>query len=66
MKVKINNLTVDLPEGSTLADLLEKQNISLAGIATAVNGNVVTAAKRAATILTDGDTVTVIKAFYGG
>lgn len=66
MKVKINNLIVELPEGSTLAGLLEKQNISLAGIATAVNGNVVTAAKRDTTPLTDGDTVTVIKAFYGG
>ncbi len=66
MKVKINNKEVEAAEGATLAQVLEQQGIPAAGIATAVNGKVVPAASRAGHALVDGDSVVIIKAFYGG
>ncbi|MDE5786252.1 MAG: sulfur carrier protein ThiS [Duncaniella sp.] len=66
MKIRINNKEVEAAQGTTLSSLLEQQAIPAAGIATAVNGTVVPAASRHSHVLTDGDNIVVIKAFYGG
>ena len=46
--------------------MLGKKNISAVNIAVAVNGQMVPKTEYDATALHDGDTVLVIKAFYGG
>ncbi len=66
MNVTINEATVTLPDGATLADALAAKDIKPQGIATAVNGTVVPSQSRAATTLADGDKIVIIKAFYGG
>jgi len=66
MKVKINDKTMTFDDGTTLAAALEIAGIATRAVATALNGDVVPAAKRGDTVLNDGDTVLVIKAFYGG
>ncbi|MBD5343671.1 MAG: sulfur carrier protein ThiS [Bacteroides sp.] len=66
MKIKINNKEVEAAVGTTLAELLEQQSVPAAGIATAVNGVVVPASARVSHPLADGDSIVVIKAFYGG
>ncbi|MBQ9077882.1 MAG: sulfur carrier protein ThiS [Muribaculaceae bacterium] len=64
--VKINDKDVSLPNGATLQDALEQQGITAQGIATALNGTVVPSALRQSTILHNGDSIIIIKAFYGG
>lgn len=66
MNVIINNKTVTLPDGSTLADALAQIGAPERGIAVAVNGAVVPAADRAVMHLHSGDVVIIIKAFAGG
>lgn len=66
MEVKINDKIITLPDGATVADALEAASIAPQGIATAVNSKVVRADDRATTALADGDSILIIKAFYGG
>lgn len=66
MKIKLNDITIDAHEGATLKDVMEQAGISPTGIAVAVNSVVVPAAEHANKILSDGDSVLIIKAFYGG
>lgn len=66
MKVKINSKEIELADGTSLAEALAGCEIQPQGIATAVNGKVIPAADRETYLLAAGDTVTVIKAFYGG
>lgn len=66
MKVSINNKPIELTDKSTLADALASSGVKPDGIATALNGNVVPASDRAMTILNDGDSILIIKAFCGG
>jgi len=66
MEITINNVTVELPEGATLKEALEAKGIAPEGIATAVNGKVVAAVMRSSKTLSAGDSIVIIKAFYGG
>lgn len=66
MKVSINNKPIELTDKSTLADALASSGVKPNEIATALNGNVVPASDRAMTILNDGDSILIIKAFCGG
>ena len=66
MTVKINDKPTTLADGATLADALMEAGVMPEGIATALNGTVVSSDKRASTQLTDGDNILIIKAFYGG
>lgn len=66
MEITINDKAVELPEGSTLQQALELQGISSTGIATAVNNNVVARDSRSTFVLSHGDKILIIKAFYGG
>ncbi len=66
MNVKINDKTYVFAGGTTLHDALILAGIATAGIATAVNDNVVPASERKEWKLNEGDRVLIIKAFYGG
>lgn len=67
MKVSINKQDYELADGTILlAALKQVPNIPEKGIAVAVNNQVVSLSKWQETTLTDGDKITVIKAFYGG
>jgi sulfur carrier protein len=66
MEVTVNEKKFDIVEASSLLDALAAAGIAAEGVATALNGDVVPADKRAATILKEGDSILVIKPFYGG
>lgn len=66
MNITINDVNLTVPEGATLTDALKLKDIKPQGIATALNGRVIPADRRAAAVLTDGDKIVIIKAFYGG
>lgn len=66
MTVKVNQISLSLPDGSSLQDALDAKEIKPQGIATAVNGKVIPAAFRQSHKLADGDDIVIIKAFYGG
>lgn len=66
MKVTINDEVIELADNATLQAALEAVNAPLNGVATALNGEVVSASERPTTPLTDGDSILLIKAFYGG
>lgn len=66
MNVEINNKPIQLTDEATLTDALIAAEIATIGIATAVNGKVISAASRTDTKLNDGDKILVIKAFCGG
>ena len=64
--VKFNNESMTLDDGATISRMLAEKNISAVNIAVALNGQMVPKTEYDATALHDGDTVLVIKAFYGG
>lgn len=66
MNITINDMPMELPEGAMLSDALASKDIKPQGIATAINGSVIPAAKRSSTPLKNGDKIVIIKAFYGG
>lgn len=66
MEVSINNVAIQLPDNATLLDALNAKEITTQGIATAVNGKVVRADDRSTKTLSNGDSIVIIKAFYGG
>lgn len=66
MKIKLNDVIVEAPEGATLQEVMDAAGIAPTGIAAAVNSNVIPAGERTSHILKDGDSVLIIKAFYGG
>lgn len=66
MTVKINDTEVSLPQGSTISQALDAAGIKPVGIAVALNGTVVPKADYSNKALADGDTILIIKAFYGG
>lgn len=66
MKVYLNDLTLELPEEATLAQALEQGNINSTGIAVAINETVVPKTEYSTRNLHDGDSILIIKAFYGG
>ena len=66
MKVSVNGETQELADGATVADLLAELGLPAAGIAVAVNGEVVTRAWHARTVLADAARVEVLTAVQGG
>ena len=67
MKIKINKTEQELNDGLNLKQVLEQMpNIPERGIAVAVNGDVVPKTDWESRIITDGDAIMVIRAFYGG
>lgn len=66
MKAIINGESQELPDGTTIAQLLERIGLPRSGIAVARNARVVRRAEFETQPLAEGDTVEIIKAVAGG
>ncbi|MDE7443615.1 MAG: sulfur carrier protein ThiS [Muribaculaceae bacterium] len=66
MNITINDKLQCVAEGATVGSVMESLNIQPKGIAVAMKGKLVPADKWNETQLTEGDSLVVIKAFYGG
>lgn len=66
MNVSVNGDTREVADGATVADLLAELGLPASGIAVAVNGEVVTRARHASTVLPDAARVEVLTAVQGG
>lgn len=66
MKITVNKKEIEVDGGATVAQAMEACNIAPEGIAVALNNVVVPKAKLAETTLNEGDSILIIKAFYGG
>jgi sulfur carrier protein len=66
MRVTVNGEPHELPEGSTLEALLRALDLPQEAQATAVNGEFVPRASRAAQALRDRDAVTCFQPIVGG
>lgn len=66
MKIFINHTPTDIPVGMTLAQLMEREGLSLQGIAVAVENKVIRRGDWGGFVLADGMNITVIKAVCGG
>jgi sulfur carrier protein len=66
VQVKLNGEPRELPDGSTVAQAVAELTGAPAGVAAAVNGEVVPRGSWAATLLRDADQVEVVTAVQGG
>ena len=66
MTLMVNGAERELPDGSTVATLLDRLALPRAGTAVAVDGEVVPRARHAETVLPDGAVVEVLTAVQGG
>lgn len=66
MKIRLNDRETDVAEGTTIQQLLEANDMLRGRVATTVNNEIVKAGDRATYMLSEGDSIIVIKAFYGG
>ncbi|RYY69453.1 MAG: sulfur carrier protein ThiS [Comamonadaceae bacterium] len=64
--IHLNKDSVDVPDGTTLADLLATLGKAPAALATAVNGDFVPRGARASLVLRHGDAVTTFEPITGG
>jgi len=66
VNVTVNGESREVADGATVADLLAELGLPASGIAVAVDGEVVTRAWHARTVLTDAARVEVLTAVQGG
>jgi sulfur carrier protein len=66
IQVKLNGEPRELPGGTTMAQAVAELTPAAAGVAAAVNGEVVPRGSWAVTLLRDGDQVEVVTAVQGG
>ncbi|MGS0754921.1 sulfur carrier protein ThiS [Roseateles sp. GG27B] len=66
MEIKLDEQTLLLPVGTTLAQVLERLQLAPASLATALNGQFVARESRAATRLVHADQVLLFKPIVGG
>lgn len=66
MRITVNDQPRDLPEGATLATLLEALALGGQRVALEVNGTIVPRSQRGSHALRDGDRVEVVTAIGGG
>ena len=66
LQVKLNGEARELPDGSTVTQAVAELTAAPAGVAAAVNGDVIPRGLWAATPLRDGDQVEVVTAVQGG
>ena len=66
VQVRLNGKPRELPDGSTIVQAVAELTAAAAGVAAAVNGDVVPRGSWAATLLRDGDHVEVVTAVQGG
>jgi sulfur carrier protein len=66
MKASVNGTELELPDGSTLAQLLQHVDVPSQGIAVAKNDRVIRRAAFANEPIAEGDRIEIIKAVAGG
>jgi sulfur carrier protein len=66
VQVKLNGEPRELPDGASLAEAVAELTAASAGVAAAVNGDVVPRRSWTGTLLRDGDQVEVVTAVQGG
>lgn len=66
MKAKVNNNVVELAEGTTVGDIAVKENLPAAGVAIAINNDIVPRDMWADYAVSEGDDIIIVKAFCGG
>jgi len=66
MIVTVNGTSRQLPEATSIADLLKELGVVTEGTAVALNGAVVPRKEHGTAMLADGDVVEVIRAVAGG
>lgn len=66
MRAQVNGVERELPEGTTVAQLLSSAGIAGSGIAVAVNERVVGRSTHETTAVRDGDRIEIIRAVGGG
>lgn len=66
MKVYINQNETEVPEGITVRELLDRQQIAAEGTAIAIDNKLVPKSEWSNRTLADGDKITLIRATFGG
>lgn len=66
MQVVANGQPIDLPDGATVASLLEAMNLTKRVVVVECNGEPVDRRAISSTVLTDGDRCEVVRAVAGG
>lgn len=66
MKVQVNSKEVDLTDASTLSQLTAQLELPVAGIAIAVNNQMIPRTEWDGFVLHESDNLTIIKAACGG
>ncbi|WP_379953176.1 sulfur carrier protein ThiS [Dokdonia sp. R78006] len=66
INIKVNQTSYQFPAQVTLDQILTQLDISVSGIAVAINERIITRSQWVSTIPDDGDAVLIIKATQGG
>ncbi|MDQ7986173.1 sulfur carrier protein ThiS [Pseudomonas sp. G34] len=66
MHIQLNGETLELPEGTSVADLIERLELSGRRVAVERNLDIVPRSQYASTALADGDRLEVVHAIGGG
>ena len=66
MHIQLNGEALDLPDGLSVADLLERLELTGKRVAVELNLDIVPRSQHADTLLRDGDRVEVVHAIGGG
>lgn len=66
MRLRVNGVEHDFPDGSTLFHITEAKQVPAAGVAVAVDGTVVPRATWPDTVPVDGSSVEILVAVQGG
>lgn len=66
MRLRVNGVDHDFPDGSTLVHITEAKKVPTAGVAVAVDGAVVPRAAWPDTVPVDGSSVEILVAVQGG
>jgi sulfur carrier protein len=66
MHIQLNGETLELPEGASVADLIERLDLSGRRVAVERNLDIVPRSQYASTALADGDRLEVVHAIGGG
>ena len=66
MQVYLNQKETEVPEGTTVKGLLDRQQIAAEGTAIAIDNKLVPKSEWSNRTLADGDKITLIRATFGG
>jgi sulfur carrier protein len=66
MHIQLNGERYELPDGQSVADLLQRLELTGRRLAVELNRDIVPRSQHAATVLADGDQIEVVHAIGGG